>query len=153
MKYRIIILKKLVQTILILVFILPIIIFSKSKNDDNNNNKLFLRFTYPKANSTLKGRITAKGTHNYDISEHIWIILSDGFGYYVQSPEISLYEGKWEHENINLNGGVKSIIALWVNEKGHKEFLEKVKNEEWGQFYMLPPGSKKIAIVEIKNPK
>lgn len=126
-----------------------------SQNGNNVEQKRYLRINFPKPSESFpKGsRITVKGTHNYDISEHIWIILSDGYGFYLQSPEISLYDdGKWEQNNVCLGGGINSIIAVLVNEKGNKEFLKKVENKEWGQFKELPDGSKKLASIKIKNP-
>lgn len=142
---------------LILIFVLNIFFFISCKSNSTDGESVpstdnhFFKIDYPKPNTPLKGRITVKGSHDFDISSHIWILLSDGYGYYLQSPETSLYEGQWEHNNVNLGGGIKSIVAVLVNEKGHEEFLKKARNNEWGQFKKLPKGSKKIAAIPIKN--
>ena len=120
-------------------------------NSQTQNEECAFKVEYPEPNDVVTGEINAGGSHNCPISAHIWIVLSDGYGYYLQSPEVTLYEETWEHNNIHLGGGIKSIIVVWVDENGHNEFLKKVKNKEWGQFSQLPYGSKKIAAVPIKN--
>lgn len=72
--------------------------------------------------------------------------------YYLQSPEISLYaDGKWDQNNIIIGKGIITIIAILVNEEGLKQFEQKVKDSEWGQFNKLPDGTKKLSKVDIKN--
>jgi len=110
------------------------------------------RFEFPISNASLHGRISAEGRHRCDTEANVWIILSDGFGYYLQSPEVSIYaNGSWDQDNISLGGGIKSIIAVQVNEEGHNEFKRKVKRGEWGQFKTLPNGSKKLEKIRIRN--
>ncbi len=110
------------------------------------------RFEYPISNTPVKGKISAGGTQKCDSGVHVWIVLSDGFGYYLQSPEVSLYKnGKWNQDAINISDGIKSIIAILVNEDGHKYFKQKEKNGEWGQFKDIPAGYEKLSVVEINK--
>jgi hypothetical protein len=113
--------------------------------------EFFFRIDFPKPNADLKGTITTKGSHNYDTSQHIWIILSDGFGYYLQNPEVTLYAKTWEHSRVSLGGGIRSIIAVLVTDAGHREFQGKANRGEWGQFSSLPDGTKRLAAVPIIN--
>ncbi len=114
-------------------------------------NERVFRFDYPKPNSALTGRITAKGPHNYGISSHIWIVLSDGYGYYLQSPEVTLYDTSWVHDNVTLGGNIKSIVVVLVTDAGNETFSKMASEGSWGQFRTLPAGSRRIAALPIRN--
>ncbi|MCG8698517.1 MAG: hypothetical protein MI922_10725 [Bacteroidales bacterium] len=125
--------------------------YLNDKEPINMGSDLGFKFNFPKPNQRLSGKIAVHGQHKFKNEEKIWILLDDGIGYYLQNPPIAFYNGKWEQLNIHLGGGIIRIHAVLVNDKAHKEFLKKVKNEEWGQFSLIPKGGKKIATIAIIN--
>lgn len=140
--------------IFFVIFIIPLTI-SCGKGETEKTQSLVcnnFKFEFPQVNSELSGKITAKGTHNCVLSDHIWIVLHDGYGYYLQSPEVSLFNnGTWEHDAISLGGGIKSIQAILVNEAGHEIFSKRVQKHDFGQLDMLPTGYIKLASIPIRN--
>ena len=109
-------------------------------------------FEYPINNANVHGRISAGGHYQCKRGDHVWIVSSDGQGYYLQNPEVLLYaDGKWEHNAVNVGRGIKAIIAVLVTQEGHNTFMQMARDGEWGQFRELPRGSVPLTRVNINS--
>ncbi len=112
----------------------------------------FFKIDNPKPNEKVNGQITVKGRHDFPTNTNVWILLHDGFGYYLQNPAVTLFEGgTWKQSNSIANGGIKSIMAVSVGSAGHKRFEEMVKEKKFGQFTDLPNDIKQLDEVEVTN--
>lgn len=96
------------------------------------------------------GPLSTSGTHNLSVDSHVWLILDDGYGFYPQNANIYLQaDGSWSNQGVNLGRGIIAIHAVLVNESGHKFFRDKVQNNDWAQFKVLPDGYRILASVKI----
>jgi hypothetical protein len=151
----------MVSTILAFVAILVFISFSCSQSSQADQQSsqsstatqgLLFTIDYPTPKSIFPPcTIRVEGRYNYDTSQHIWIILSDGIGYYLQNPEVSpsaTNPSKWEQCHVCLGPGIRSIIAVLVTNNGHRVFQNMVRNGMWGQIE-LPDGTRRLAQVSI----
>ena len=111
-----------------------------------------LTFENPKNGETFPmGKLTASGKHSLSANAHVWLLLSDGKLYYLQNARLSLSSnGTWTNSGINLGHGITELCAVLVNNEGNEAFLGRVRNNRWGGFSVLPPGSSILDSVNIR---
>jgi hypothetical protein len=98
--------------------------------------KGILRIEEPKAGTSFISDtpISISGTHTLPTTAHVWFFLRDAYGYYLQNPPAELLAtGKWSQDNIRPRTGIKMIIAVRVDDKGHQMLLGWVASALWGQ--------------------
>lgn len=97
--------------------------------------------------------IEASGKHSLDTTDFVWVVLYDTYGhYYLQNPPVTLEaDGSWHAKNIHLGHDVVEIIFVQVTQNGHESFQQKVKNQNWGAFDVLPAGTEKLGSVRVNT--
>jgi hypothetical protein len=61
---------------------------------EDDVNDIFFKIDDPKENSQISGKFTVQGRHEISTDSHVWILLHDGFSYYLQNPQVTLYQDK-----------------------------------------------------------
>ena len=104
---------------------------------EGGSSQTVFTFDEPKADTEVISAApgSAKGTHALDKNAHVWIFLRDiSGGYYLQNPPVEILEkGQWEADNIRIGAGIKHLVAVQVDGKGHERILQWVKSNRWGR--------------------
>jgi hypothetical protein len=95
--------------------------------------------------------VEANGKHSLDTHSFVWAVLHDTYGhYYLQNPPVTLNpDGNWISKNLHLGHDIDEIIFVQVNQSEHEDFLQKVKNHDWGAFDALPAKIEKLGSVRV----
>lgn len=118
------------------------------------------RFFDPKPDTACEPgkRIGASGLHRLATNDHMWLFLEDVFGgYYLQNPPATLFpNGQWEQNNVVPGKGIRCIIAVRVDEDGHKRVRGWAEVNRWGKILVDEiqslPGYGELGRVRIITP-
>ena len=95
---------------------------------------------------------TISGTHTLPLNSFVWIVLWDGIHYYLQNPRVTLEAGgRWYQGHVIVGNGIKKIFVVKVTSEGNETFRGMVRNNQWGGFDELPPGSDTLDSGEPHN--
>ncbi|MBR9923143.1 MAG: hypothetical protein GYB31_20125 [Bacteroidetes bacterium] len=126
-------------------------IISQNENELSDN---FFKIDTPQDGSEIRGTISVQGRHDIPANTKVWILLHDGFGYYLQNPPAIVLPNKtWKQDNTIANGGVKAIMVASVGDTGHERFSQMVTDGMFGQFTELPDDLTFLDAVSVINPK
>jgi hypothetical protein len=95
--------------------------------------------------------LTARGTTTLPENAKIWTVVEDIFGgLYLQSPPVDIHsDGRWIATNIRPLKEIKEIIFVQVGPEGDRSFRGMVERQEWSRVVDWPPGTVKIAIIDL----